>query len=84
MKSKLRSLRKPDEFADYARARGAQVKSGHGSRVVVRYQGKTIGFSRHDNQEYSKAYRLLLVKAFIAAGLLSVLVIVAVRVIGLA
>ncbi len=84
MKSKLRSLRRPDDFIAYARRHGAQVRKGRGSRVVVRYQGKTIGFSRHGNAEYSKSYRLLVVKAFIAAGLLALLIMVAVRAIGLA
>ena len=83
MKSKLRSLRKPNEFIEHARQHGAQVRSGRGSRVVVRYQGKTIGFSRHGNQEYSRSYRLLLIKAFIAAGLTVLLVMLVVKVIGL-
>ncbi len=84
MKSKLHSLKRPDDFIEYARRHGAQVRTGRGSRVVVRYQGRTIGFSRRGNAEYSKKYRLLLVKAFIAAGLLALLIMVAVRVIGLA
>jgi hypothetical protein len=65
-------LKKPDEFAEFARLKGALVRNGHGSRLVVRYQGKTIGFSRHANEEYSKRYRLLLVKAFAAAGLVAI------------
>ncbi len=79
MKSTLRSLRKPDEFAEGARDHGAVVRNGHGSRVVVRYRSKTIGFSRHGNAEYCKSYRLLLIKAFIAAGLALIVLAVVVR-----
>ncbi len=79
MKSKLNSLRKPDEFIEHAKAHGAEMQDAGDSRVVVRYQGKTIDFSRRDNQEYSRSYRLILIKAFLAAGLITLLVMIVVR-----
>lgn len=69
VKSRLHLAKRPSDFVKVAEYHEADVSNGAGSRKVVRYRGKTIGFSDHGNQEYSRSYRLLLIKAFIAAGL---------------
>ncbi len=66
----VKELTRPSDFIAVADEKHAKVDPGHGSRVVVRYQGKTIGFSDHGNREYPRQYRYLLIKAFKAAGLL--------------
>lgn len=71
------SLRRPADFTAIAMDKGADVSTGHGSRVVVRYHGRTIGFSDRGNKEYSRQYRHLLIRAFSAAGLLGLLLFMA-------
>jgi hypothetical protein len=63
------------DFTRQAVNKGASARPGHGSRVVVTYNGKTIGYSNHGNKPYSREYRRLLLKAFAAAGLLSFLIL---------
>jgi hypothetical protein len=70
-------LVKPSDFITTALDKGAAVSAGHGSRVVVRYNGRAIGFSDPGNKEYCKSYRLLLIRAFKAAGLLILLGVLA-------
>lgn len=68
-----KQFKRPGDFINQATEAGAEVHTGHGSRVVVKYHGKTIGFSNHGNKEYSRNYRHILIKAFSAAGLLTLL-----------
>lgn len=65
---------RPDDFVNIAKQAGALVRNGHGSRVVIRYQNKTIGFSRRGNDEYPRQYRIILKHAFKAMGLLALLI----------
>ncbi len=66
----VKELTRPSDFVDVAEQAGAEVDPGHGSRKVVRYRGRTIGFSDHGNREYPREYRYLLIRAFKAAGIL--------------
>jgi len=70
-------LERPSDFIEIARRKKAEIKpGGQTSRVVVVFNHRTIGFSNHGNKPYPREYRHLLVKAFLAAGLLGMIIMV--------
>jgi hypothetical protein len=44
MPKSLNQLRKGKDFVDYAEKKGAEIRRGKGSHVVVKYKGKVLLF----------------------------------------
>lgn len=68
-KDDLSSCKKSDDFIKYAEKRGAAIRSGHGSHVVICTEKGSCPIPRHGNQELSKGMRHQICKVFAMLGL---------------
>lgn len=68
MPKNLNQLRKGKEFVDYAEKKGAEIRRGKGSHVIVRYKGESFVIPEH-NQDLGTGLRAKIIKWFIAVGL---------------
>ena len=72
-------LERPSDFIEVAKRKNAKIRRPQSSRVVVVFNHHTVGFSARGNKPYPREYRHLLVKAFMAAGLLGLFLIITVN-----
>ena len=68
MKNNLSSLRKGNEFINYALSRGATVRQGKGSHVIVKTERGSCVVPVHPG-ELGKGLRIRIIKIFTAIGL---------------
>ena len=69
MAKRLDQLRKGEEFVRYAECRGAHVRQGRGSHVIVENENGQAVVPVGHTKELGKGLRCALVKVFVGMGL---------------
>ncbi len=68
MPKNLNQLRKGKEFVSHAEKKGAEIRRGKGSHVVIKYKGESFVVPEH-NTDLGTGLRAKIIKWFIAIGL---------------